>query len=311
MFARWRNLAAAAGAIWFPFACAQASPDRNEIRCDSPCTRPGACAGFHDRAANPWQNYDREAWYQQYYRNSLNDPTSVSEQSENSPSFETNYTTGNDDIFADQYVPEFNEPEIPVSDEPAAVLEPRIEETTPVIDSDGRCDDPTCPCHDIIDLDSDDQPNPSNASSFDVYETYSFEVESSNDSLPDAAPKARLNGTIEPIFEECDEQTTDDSIELLIDATIDSPSFFDDAEATSTSDDTSDAAMETQDATEDQVNGSADQKVRFHMFYPGCNWSQYQPVECGQGAGMIVSETEPTLPDSNDGDSEELPFQVD
>jgi len=327
MFARWRNLAAAAGAIWFPFASAQASPDRNDLRYDMPCTRPGACAGYHDRTTtNPWQTHDRESWYQQYYQDSLDDPMSISNQPENSPSFESEYTTGNDDNFADQYVPEFNESEFPTTDEPAAVLEPRIEEMTPVIDSDGRCDDPTCPCHDGIDLDADDQPSPPSTSPFsdrfnpagrstpgrfDAYEPYSFEDEISNEAFSETAPKAVLSGTIEPIFEECDEDGIEDSFNQVQESTIESGTIFDDGEPTSADESSDDVDGNLRDATEDVEDYSADQNPRFHMFYPGCNWSPYQPVECGRGHDKTPDQIESSFPDSDADDSQDLTLEVD
>lgn len=309
MFARWRNLAAAAGAIWFPFASAQASPDRDELRDDVTCTRPGACAGYHGRAEmNPFQDFDRESWYEQYYHNSLEDPSSISDQTENPPSYESNYTTGNDDEFSDQYIPEFNEPEFPTTDDPAAVLEPRIEDVTPEIDADGRCSDSTCPCHDIIDLDSDDEPTEQDGPSsgetscpadldnfkrgnFDVYEPYSFEGEFSNEPVSEPAPAARLTGTIEPIFDECDE-AMEDSFEQFDESTFESRTIFDDGESVSTDEAAGDVNEEPQDAPEGMEIDSAEPASRFHMFYPGCDWRPYQPVECPRDTTETDSMTD-------------------
>ena len=320
MFARWRNLAAAAGAIWFPLASAQASPDRNELRYDSPCTRPGACAGYHGRAeVNPFQTFDRDSWYQQYYRNSLDDPTSISDQPENPPSYESNYTTGNDDEFSDQYIPGYSEPEFSTTDEPAAVLQPRIERAIPEVDADGRCSDPTCPCHDVIDLDSDDQPtrqdesssgesarpadvNNSNRRTFDVYEPYSFEDEFYTEPTFDSAPVARLKGTIDPIFDECDEEAMNESFELFDESTIESGTLFDDGQSTATDELTGDYEEAVQGATDEFNETSAEPASRFHMFYPGCDWRAYQPGERPQPA----AET-----DLNSDDFQEFTFEVD
>jgi hypothetical protein len=313
MFARWRNLAAAAGAIWFPFASAQASPDRTDLRYDTPCTRPGACAGYHDHATtNPWQTYDRESWYQQYYRNSVNDPTSITSQPENPPSFESDYTTGNDDVFSDSYAPEINGPEFPITDEPAVVLEPRIEDVPTVIDSEGRCDDLTCPCHDVIDLDSDDQatlfdsatfnnrfipaddtrPGCLDADGFDY-----FGDEFNDGPAFGTGPAARLTGTIEPLFEDCDEAAVDES--------------FDSTAADETA---GDVIEETQDAADefgDDSAGSVELNSRFHMFYPGCDWSPYCPIDCGRRANAGTDRVESSSPDSDTFDSEPSIFEID
>jgi hypothetical protein len=321
MFARWRNLAAAAGAIWFPFASAQASPDRNDLRYDAPCTRGRACADYQDCAAsNPWQTYDRKSWFQQYYRNSLNDPASISDQPENSPSFESEYTTGNDDSSSGQSVTDFNEPEISTADRSGVILEPRIEEA---IDCDGRCDDSTCPCHDIIDLDSDEPNLPTNSSfnerfcpadhshpgCFDIFETYSFEAESASESSSATTPKAVLSGTIEPIFEACDEEALDDSFEQFPESTIESRNILDDSDSTSLEEGAGDAEEESQDAIDDFGYYSADQAPRFHMFYPGCEWSPYEPIECGRGQAVKTLDQVDSSSPAND--SQQLTLEVD
>jgi hypothetical protein len=329
MFARWRNLAAAAGAIWFPLASALGSLDRSELRYDTPCTRPGACAGYHDHAANPWQTYDRESWYQQYYRNSVDDPTSITDQPENPPRFENDYTTGNDDDFSDTYAPDFTGPEFPMTDEPAAVLEPRIEEVSPVIDSDGRCDDATCPCHDVIDLDSDDDSTPPSAASFgdrlspaedsrpgcldvDGFDYYGGEFD--EEPMFGTTPAARLTGTIEPLFEDCDEAAIDDSFDQSVDSTVEFDTNLDAVDSTATDELAGEAIEEAQEATEEFGDDAADSvelNSRFHMFYPGCDWSPYQPVECERRPAAAVEPVETTPSEEDSFDSQPSFFEID
>lgn len=351
MFARWRNLAAAAGAIWFPFTFAQASPHLDDLRYDLPCTRPAACARYHDAAEmNAWQKYDRESWYQQYYNDSSNDPTAISDwpgKTENPPSYESNFTTGNGINFFGRSAQQFSEPENPQSDEPGAVLEPRIEDVVPAIDSDGRCSDPTCPCHDTIDLDSDDLPIKPDLSSFDesfcpagqynfergcldVYSPYSFEDELRDEPAPsttravlipnlknldeelsedldqfileeslgmdapsESATTTRLSGTIEPLFEECDEEAMEGYFYECGETTTESTTIQNEDEPISNGDYGDGEAEESQKTTEDaETDSTDDQGPRFHMFYPGCDWNRYNPTESRQRAGNNTEQVD-------------------
>jgi hypothetical protein len=77
MFARWRNLAAAAGALCFPFAIVQASPQRDDFS----QTGTAACIRFQEpNDESSWFRTERDSWYQQYYDDGLDDDASVNDE---------------------------------------------------------------------------------------------------------------------------------------------------------------------------------------------------------------------------------------
>ncbi len=65
MFKRWRRLAAAAGAICFPFALARAAAPLDDV---PQCTRHNY-PEYRDRAQFDWHNYDQDSWYKGYFGN--------------------------------------------------------------------------------------------------------------------------------------------------------------------------------------------------------------------------------------------------
>ncbi|GEM_PF-4664592 len=128
MLARWRNLAAA-GAMWASCAFgSQATPS------DNPESVPvSICAcrlGPEGPTAQPI--YENEYWYERYYRNYWGESDSDT-TSQQEPAVESQAT---------------------ITDEPSATDATPTDE--PEVDSLGRCSDPTCPCHDVIDLDDAD-----------------------------------------------------------------------------------------------------------------------------------------------------------
>jgi len=77
MFARWRNLAAAAGALCFPFAIVQASPQRDDFS----QTPTAPCIRFQEpNDESSWFRTERDSWYQQYYDDGLDDDASVNDE---------------------------------------------------------------------------------------------------------------------------------------------------------------------------------------------------------------------------------------
>ncbi len=283
MFSRWHNLAAAAGAIWLPLAFAQAAPRSDDLH----CTRPATCARFHERTITDEQiEFDQDNWYRRYYGNTLNETTSndaSAPRSEDPENYGANGTTSNDDEYDSQFAPTFDEFDNTTNN--SSDIQTRLQNTKTEVDSEGRCSDPTCPCHTIIDLDSDEE-FANDAPPFS--------------SQPAQRPIAILTGTIEPIFDDSEEEAINADIPEAGNSTNEStiPNID---EPTSDDETLGDDSFEA--FGDSEVSPSSD-PTNYHMFYPGCDWSAYDPSVRDSGASpetaeLLAEQTEPASSQSS------------
>ena len=186
MFARWRNLAAAAGALCFPFSLVQASLHSDELH----CTRSTPSARQQATTEESWFRNERNSWYSaitvvhstmahqltthRFYRLTIPSNPPISQLSSSRTS----------------------EPINESADDRTANIE--------------ECDDPTCPCHDIMNPQEDEEKsngapaNGTTAPNLDIEsesrricDTYVPRDE--NDHFPSKSePTAELSGTINP-----------------------------------------------------------------------------------------------------------------
>jgi hypothetical protein len=268
MFARWRNLAAAAGAFCLPLSFAHASIPSDELQ----CTRliPGVRQQLTTEES--WFRNDQDSWYDRYYGGALDEGTGR--------------------INGAALLP--IQP-LKATDEPGAIISD-IESIDQSCDdgsankNDSMCDGINCPCHDLL-RESDDQDTFDAAPSTNASRTFTptFEIESSFfdlyapylvgdevEALPsESIPTAQLTGTIEPIFEDCDDSWLDEYFPS--DWRSENGVELNEIEPLSPADGLDDEEL-SEDASAIEPDESSDRGSDYPMIYPGCDWNPYFPA---------------------------------
>ena len=325
MFKRWRALAAAAGAIFFPFALSHAATLHDDAL---HCTRYDF-PNHRDNTRLDWQNSEQSGWLGGYFRNYFNDQTTDRRPGcfESSPigiDSDDIVRGGNDDFSvtlgfehatndsANHSTDACEDPNCPSNsagfrvDEAAAPgsedtsvrisFEP-LDESPPIRDD--ECpDEAFCPCYDAVILclpeAIDDESGDRAATSFarpahdsirlfDVVEPFAFDEDTSEETIEPRQPSAVIQNAIEiePPFSSNVELG---AIEVLNDpaASTNLPR----AKLTGTIEPLNDAdadQTESCDPINEPTSGrtgpaSSGPLTRFHMFYPGRDWSRYLPA---------------------------------
>ena len=261
MLARWRKVVTVAGALCFPYAWAQAPAYSDDLS----CPRFGVRAQIQEPVIDESGRQQLESWYQRYYQNTLDESLLTDVQEDEIIGYAEDWFADEDEATGDQ----------------------DMEET---IDDNGKCSDPTCPCHDEFDLNGDSTDDAADSESAELPElsvpilNSIIALESSDlpGSVPgpldseysESAPVAFLAGTIELIFDDCDEIAAESDTPDCEESTGNSPVLL---EGIMPEDDGSEC--DTTDIESDRIQ----EGVRFHMFYPGCDWDAYYPPELRVG----------------------------
>lgn len=291
MFARWRNLAAAAaGAICFPISLANAS-----LQCDEfQAPHTPACTRTHDTSERDWFRHDRDAWYQRYYDSTIDE---ASPDYQSTPSFaEALRASGQPAIVISNIAPLDDEAfedcnqdsELDLCDEMNAF-------------DDDSADDEFADCDEWV---------PATDRPITTLETPQFDIESElfdiytpepGEFEPAATPTrttpaAQLTGTIEAYTDDaelewisewfCGDRPDRDQQLIILDGVDPLP-----APLPATPADDLDSFDLDDDAPEILFDPAPQPAPKFHMFYPGCDWSPYYP-ESQSG-----NPTPPALPE--------------
>jgi hypothetical protein len=285
MFARWRNLAAAAGAFCFPFSIVRASLPIDEIH----CTRAITSANREETTEQSYFRTERESWYQRYNNYSLDDGSiteslPILSQSVTAPRKAPAVT-----MQAVEPIDPWNDSLTnPPSDHFEVPAVPAQALVNLNFDFDDMCDDDMDDDADTLATTPLEVPSSSKddieAEFYDVYAPYAAPECMIGLRVP-ARPIARLTGTIESLsvaavdawLEDtiCGDQPMDEESAILsreiepIRAPYIESDFFDSEGL--------DGLDDEDDTTGDFFESPAP-APKFHMFYPGCDWSPYYPA---------------------------------
>jgi hypothetical protein len=269
MFARWRKLAAAAGAFCFPLALAHASPQFDNHTSIAPCVRN------HQADESVWFRNESNNWYQRYYGDTLDDAAPAND-----------ITTGE----MPQLNPPVFSPNVIIADIEAIN---ESEDQLTIDDSTNECNSIDCPCHDILnestgtdeELELDQVTPTSDIESplSDANSPYNSPIANASGSSK-SQPTATLKGCIEFIVEDTEQESFDEPYcgdnESDSFNTTNGQGYNPDADDSDIHQNNDFEPFDNFEDTfkTDDLRDMNDGRSKFHMFYPGCDWSPYYPA---------------------------------